>query len=51
MIDAMDLLHFGQVDTFCLVANDSDYTRLAMRLREAGKRVVGIGSRKCLGCV
>lgn len=45
VIDAMDLLHTGDVDTFCLVANDSDYTRLAMRLREAGKRVVGIGTR------
>lgn len=45
VIDAMDLLHAGQVDTFCLVANDSDYTRLAMRLREAGRRVVGIGSK------
>ena len=45
VIDAMDLLHSGQVDTFCLVANDSDFTRLAMRLREAGKRVVGIGSK------
>ena len=45
VIDAMDLLYAGQVDTFCLVANDSDYTRLAMRLREAGKRVVGIGSK------
>lgn len=45
VIDAMDLLYSGQVDTFCLVANDSDYTRLAMRLREAGKRVVGIGSK------
>lgn len=45
VIDAMDLLYSGQVDTFCLVAHDSDYTRLAMRLREAGKRVVGIGSK------
>lgn len=45
VIDAMDLLHSGQVETFCLVANDSDYTRLAMRLRESGKRVVGIGSK------
>lgn len=45
VIDAMDLLYSGNVDTFCLVANDSDYTRLAMRLREAGKRVVGIGSK------
>lgn len=46
VIDAMDLLHSGQVDTFCLVASDSDYTRLAMRLREAGKRVVGIGAKQ-----
>ena len=45
VIDAMDLLYSGQVDTLCLVANVSDYTRLAMRLREAGKRVVGIGSK------
>ncbi len=46
IIDAMDLLYSGQVDTFCLVASDSDYTRLAIRLREAGKRVVGIGQKK-----
>ena len=46
VIDAMDLLYSGQVDTFCLVASDSDYTRLAMRLREAGKRVVGIGAKQ-----
>lgn len=46
VIDAMDLLYSGQVDTFCLVASDSDYTRLAMRLREAGKRVVGMGARQ-----
>lgn len=46
VIDAMDLLHSGHVDTFCLVASDSDYTRLAMRLREAGKRVVGIGAKQ-----
>ena len=46
VIDAMDLLHSNQVDTFCLVASDSDYTRLAMRLREAGKRVVGIGAKQ-----
>ncbi len=44
VIDAMDLLYSGQVDTFCLIASDSDYTRLAMRLREAAKRVVGIGA-------
>ena len=46
VIDAMDLLHSGQVDTFCLVASDSDYTRLAMRRREAAKRVVGIGAKQ-----
>ena len=46
VIDAMDLLHSNQVDTFCLVGSDSDYTRLAMRLREAGKRVVGIGAKQ-----
>ncbi|MCZ2825877.1 MULTISPECIES: NYN domain-containing protein [unclassified Modestobacter] len=49
VIDAMDLLYSGQVDTFCLVANDSDYTRLAMRLREAGTRVVGIGAKSASG--
>jgi hypothetical protein len=46
IIDAMDLLYSGNVDTFCLVASDSDYTRLAIRLREAGKRVIGIGEKK-----
>ncbi len=46
IIDAMDLLYSGTVDTFCLVASDSDYTRLAIRLREAGKRVIGIGEKK-----
>lgn len=46
IIDAMDLLYSGKVDTFCLVASDSDYTRLAIRLREAGKRVIGIGEKK-----
>jgi len=43
IIDAMDLLHGGQAQVFCLVSSDSDYTRLAMRLREAGKTVVGMG--------
>ncbi len=43
IIDAMDLLHSGTVDAFCLVSSDSDYTRLAIRLREDGKFVVGIG--------
>src|SRR5688500_16348948 len=43
IIDAMDLLHGGQAHVFCLVSSDSDYTRLAMRLRESGKTVVGMG--------
>lgn len=43
IIDAMDLLHGGQAQVFCLVSSDSDYTRLAMRLRESGKTVVGMG--------
>lgn len=43
IIDAMDILHGGQAHVFCLVSSDSDYTRLAMRLREAGKTVIGMG--------
>jgi uncharacterized protein (TIGR00288 family) len=46
VVDAMDLLYSGTVDAFCLVSSDSDFTRLAMRLREAGKRVYGVGQRK-----
>jgi len=46
IIDAMDLLYSGNVDGFCLVSSDSDFTRLATRLREAGKTVVGLGERK-----
>lgn len=46
IIDAMDLLYAGGVDGFCIVASDSDYTRLASRLREAGKLVIGLGERK-----
>ncbi len=46
VIDAMDLLYAGAVDAFCIVSSDSDFTRLAMRLRESGKRVFGIGARK-----
>jgi uncharacterized protein (TIGR00288 family) len=46
VIDAMDLLYSGAVDTFCIVSSDSDFTRLAMRLRESGKQVHGIGARK-----
>jgi len=46
IIDAMDLLHLGEFDGFCLVSSDSDFTRLASRLRESGKRVYGFGERK-----
>lgn len=46
IIDAMDILYTGNVDGFCLVSSDSDFTRLAARLREAGKEVVGMGERK-----
>ena len=46
VIDAMDLLHTGAVDTFCLVSSDSDFTRLALALREKGKTVIGFGERK-----
>ncbi len=43
IIDAMDLLHAGTVDGFCIVSSDSDYTRLATRIREQGLFVMGIG--------
>jgi hypothetical protein len=46
IIDAMDLLHSGVVEGFCLVSSDSDYTRLATRIREAGVFVMGIGEKK-----
>lgn len=46
IIDAMDLLYSNRVDGFCLVSSDSDFTRLATRLREAGKTVYGIGEQK-----
>jgi uncharacterized protein (TIGR00288 family) len=46
IIDAMDILYAGNVDGFCLVSSDSDFTRLALRLREAGKIVIGIGEKK-----
>lgn len=46
IIDAMDLLYAGNVDGFCIVSSDSDFTRLATRLREAGKLVYGLGERK-----
>lgn len=46
IIDAMDLLHSRVVDGFCLVSSDSDYTRLATRIRETGIFVMGIGEKK-----
>src|SRR4030066_194522 len=46
IIDAMDLLHSNNVSGFCLVASDSDYTRLATRIREAGLFVIGGGEKK-----
>ena len=49
IIDAMDILYAGQVEAFCLVSSDSDFTRLAVRLREAGKTVIGLGERKTPG--
>lgn len=46
IIDAMDILYSGKVNGFCLVSSDSDFTRLATRLREAGMNVIGIGEKK-----
>jgi len=46
IIDAMDILYSNKVDGFCLVSSDSDFTKLATRLREAGKNVIGIGEKK-----
>ena len=46
IIDAMDILHTNVVDGFCLVSSDSDYTRLATRIRETGIFVMGIGEKK-----
>lgn len=46
IIDAMDILYSDKVDGFCLVSSDSDFTRLATRLREAGMNVIGIGEKK-----
>ncbi|MCF8429380.1 MAG: NYN domain-containing protein [Bacteroidia bacterium] len=46
IIDAMDILYSGKVDGFCIVSSDSDFTRLAIRLREAGMKVFGIGQKK-----
>ncbi|MGI5936846.1 MAG: NYN domain-containing protein [Oscillospiraceae bacterium] len=49
IIDAMDILYAGKTDGFVLVSSDSDFTRLAIRLREAGMYVIGIGERKTPG--
>ena len=46
IIDAMDILYSGKVDGFCIVSSDSDFTRLATRLREAGMKVYGFGEQK-----
>ena len=46
VIDAMDLLHSGRFDGFCLVSSDSDFTRLAARIREEGVDVYGFGEQK-----
>jgi uncharacterized LabA/DUF88 family protein len=48
IIDAMDILYTGKVDGFCIVSSDSDFTRLATRLREAGMKVIGMGEKKTL---
>jgi uncharacterized LabA/DUF88 family protein len=46
IIDAMDLLYAGRLDGFCIVSSDSDFTRLAARLKESGKQVYGFGEKK-----
>ena len=46
IIDAMDILHSSLVDGFCIVSSDSDYTRLATRIREMGFFVMGVGQKK-----
>ncbi|SHI81954.1 OST-HTH/LOTUS domain-containing protein [Arenibacter nanhaiticus] len=46
IIDAMDILYSNKVNGFCIVSSDSDFTRLATRLREAGMHVIGIGEKK-----
>lgn len=46
VIDAMDILHAGKVDGFALVSSDSDFTRLASRIREDGLQVIGVGEEK-----
>ncbi len=46
IIDAMDILYGDSVDGFCIVSSDSDFTRLASRLRESGRMVIGMGEKK-----
>ncbi len=46
IIEAMDLLHTGHLDGFCIVSSDSDFTRLAVRIRESGLMVYGFGAKK-----
>ena len=46
IIEAMDILYTEKVDGFCIVSSDSDFTRLALRLREAGMKVIGLGEKK-----
>jgi len=46
IIDAMDILYTGSVDGFCIVSSDSDFTKLAIRLRESGMKVFGFGEKK-----
>lgn len=46
IIDAMDILYTGRVDGFCIVSSDSDFTKLATRLRESGMKVFGFGEKK-----
>lgn len=46
IIDAMDILYSGNVEGFCLVSSDSDFTKLAQRLRESGMFVLGMGEQK-----
>lgn len=46
IIDAMDMLYTSELEGFCLVSSDSDFTKLASRLRESGKMVIGMGEDK-----
>lgn len=46
IIDAMDILYSGNVDGYCIVSSDSDFTKLSARLRESGMMVIGMGERK-----